>query len=66
MLIRINHNPPFIIILNIFEHMRTIYFCVHFNPYLNTLKLLVFEVLMFHESKDLLPTGDSSDLSTGN
>ena len=32
---------------------------------MNTLKLMVFEVLMFHENTELLPSGDSYDLSLG-
>ena len=36
-----------------------------YNPPLNTLKLMVFEFLMFHENTELLPSGESHELSTG-
>ena len=33
---------------------------------MSTVQLVVFEVLMFHENTNILPSGDSSDLSPGN
>ena len=41
-------------------------FGVHSNPHLKTLQLAVFEVITFHETKELVPFGDSYDLYPGN
>ena len=41
-------------------------FYVHYNLPLNAVQLFVFEVLFFHETIELIPPGDSSDLSPGN
>ena len=37
-----------------------------YNTLLNAVKLMVSEVLMFHENTELLPSGDSSDIYLGN
>ena len=42
------------------------YFCVHSNPPLSAVQLFVFEVFVFHENIELLPPGNSSNLSLGN
>ena len=36
------------------------------NPHLNTVKLIVSKVVMFHENTELLPSGDSYGHSLGN
>ena len=41
-------------------------FSDEYNPPLNALQLMVFKVLMFRENIELLPYGDSNDLSPGN
>ena len=33
---------------------------------MNAVKLVVSEVVMFHENTELFPSGDSYDISTGN
>ena len=37
-----------------------------YNPPLNAVQTMVFEVLMFHENTELVPSGESNDLSPGN
>ena len=65
-LVVINHHLPFILFLfNIFKHVGIVSFCVHYNPDLNIFQLRVFEVLVFHENTELLPPGDSYELSPG-
>ena len=41
-------------------------FSVESNPPLKTVQLMFFKVLMFHENIELLPSGDSYDLSPVN
>ena len=41
-------------------------FCVDSNPTLNTVKLVFFEVPMYHENRDILPSIDSSGLYPDN
>ena len=57
--------PPLIFFFTVFEHMclNTLY--GDSNPTLNSLQLIISEVLMFHESTQLLPSGESYDLSMG-
>ena len=62
-----NHNlPPFLILFTIFENMYLNTFSVGSNPPLNTVQLMVWEVLTVYENIELLPYGDSSDLSLSN
>ena len=59
----LNRHLPFILLIfNILEHMCIRYFCIHYNPPLTTVQLLVLEVLIFQESIELLPPGDSPNL----
>ena len=37
-------------------------FGVHYNPPLNTVKITVFEIIMFHENTELLPSADSYEI----
>ena len=37
-------------------------FSVESNPFLNTMRLVVFQVLMLHESTEVLLSGDPSDI----
>ena len=46
--------------------MCTRYLCVDSNPPLNTVQLMVFEVLVLHENTDMFPSGYSYELSPGN
>ena len=46
--------------------MQITSFCVNYNPPLNTVQLLLCEVPMFHENKNLPPPGDYYDLYPGN
>ena len=46
--------------------MCIINFSVDYNPTLNVVQLMEFEVIMLYENTDLLPSGDSHDLYTGN
>ena len=41
-------------------------FGIHSKTPLNTLKLTVFEVIIFHENIELLPSCDSSDIYPSN
>ena len=41
-------------------------FGVHYNPPLNTVKITVFEIIMFHENTELLHYVDCYELSPGN
>ena len=62
-----NHNlPTLLIIFNIFKCMCLTTFYYDYNPLLNTVQLVVSEVLMFHESAEVFPSGDSYDISPGN
>ena len=36
------------------------------NPPLNSAQLMVYEVLMFHKNTELLPSGDSYEIYSGN
>ena len=64
MVILYDHNPPpLLLIFTIFEHMCLTTFYDGSNPPLNTVQLMVSKVLMFHENTDLIPFGDSYDLS---
>ena len=58
--------PPLLLILPIFEHMCLTTFYDESNPPLNTVKLMVSKVLMFHENRELLPSVDCYDLYLGN
>ena len=55
--------PPLIILLIILKHMRLTSFSDDSNWPLNTVKLVVSEVLLFHENTCLIPSGDSYDFS---
>ena len=41
-------------------------FSDEYNTLMKTVKLIIFEALMFHENTELLPSGESYDLSPGN
>ena len=58
--------PPLLLLFTIFEYMclNTLY--DESKPLLNAVKLMVYEVLMFHENTELFPSGDSYDISPGN
>ena len=61
--IRFNRTPSLLkLIFIIFEKVCLNDFCVESNPSLNTVQLMVFEVLMFHENTELLPYLDSYEL----
>ena len=57
--------PPLIFIFTIFEHMCLNNFSDDSNSPLKKLKLMVFEVFMFHENTELIPSGESHELSMG-
>ena len=66
-LILIKYQLPFILLISgIFEHICIRYLYFYSNPPLHTVQLLVFEVLISHEIKELLPPGDYHDLYPGN
>ena len=52
--------------VTIFKQMCINTFSDDSNPPLNTVQLMVYKVLMFHENIELLPSGDSYFLSLGN
>ena len=56
---------PILLILTISKHMCLNTFYDESYPPMNTVQLMVYEVLMFHENTKLLPSGDSYDLSIG-
>ena len=58
--------PPLLILSTIFECMCITNFSDDYNPLLNEVKLMVSEVLMFHENTELFPSGDSYDISPVN
>ena len=58
--------PPLLLLLFIFEHIFFTTFFDDSNPPMNTVQLMVSKVLVFHENKELLPSGDCYDLSMGN
>ena len=58
--------PPLLLLFAIFKHIFRINLYDESNPPLNTVQRMVSKVLMFHENTELLPSGDSYDLSTGN
>ena len=60
------HLPIALLIINIFEHMCLNNFFFHSNPPSNILQLTILKVIIIHENKDLLLSGDSFDLSPGN
>ena len=65
--IGLNHNlTPLLLIFAIFEHICIITLYVDSNPPLNTLQIMVFKVLVFHENTKLLPSSDSYELYPGN
>ena len=66
-IIVINHCLPLVLLLfNILEHICPTTFGIQSKPLLKTVKPTIFEVIIFHENTELLPPGDSSDLSPGN
>ena len=60
------HITLILLLLNTFKDMWLRVLGVKYNPHLNTVQFVVFEVLIFHENKKILPSGDSYDLSPGN
>ena len=58
--------PPLLIIFTIFKHTYITALYDDYNPITNSVKLMVSEVLMFHENKDLFLSGDSYNLYPGN
>ena len=60
------HIPLSLRLFNICQHMLLTTFGVHSNPPLKTVKLTVFEVIIFNENTELIPSSDSSDLYPGN
>ena len=58
--------PTLLLLFIIFKHMCLNKFSDEYNPLLNEVQLMVSEVLMFHENIELLPSGDSYDISPGN
>ena len=58
--------PPFLDIFTIFECICLTNLSDEYNPLLNGVKLVVSEVLTFHENTELFPSGDSYDISLGN
>ena len=57
--------PP-LRLFTIFEHIYLNNLSDDSNPPLNAVQLVVSEVLMFHDNTELLPSGDSYDLSPVN
>ena len=65
--ITFNRNlTPIILLFNFFKNMCITYLYDDYNPPLNKIQLMVSEVLMFNENTELIPYGDSYDVSTGN
>ena len=58
--------PPLLFIFAISEQICLTTFSGDYNLPLNAMQLIVLEVLMFHVNTELLPSGDSRDLSPGN
>ena len=58
--------PNLLLLFTIFENICITTFYDKSNPTLNTVHLMVSKVLMFHENKELLPSGDWYDLYRGN
>ena len=58
--------PPLLLLFTILECMCLTTFSDDSNPLLNRVKLVVSEVLIFHENIELFPSGDSYDISPGN
>ena len=66
MIIRmICHIPLNLPIFAFFENMVIDTFDVHSNPPLNTVQLTALEAIRFHENREIIPSGDSYDLSPG-
>ena len=58
--------PSLLLIFTIFEHMCLTTLSIDSNPHMNTVQIVVFEVLMLHENTYLLPSGEYYDPSLGN
>ena len=58
--------PPFLLLLNILEHMCFTTFYNEYNPSPNSVKLMVDKFLTFHENIEVLSSGDFYDLSPVN
>ena len=60
------HTTFVVLLFNIFEPTFTRSLFFHYKIPMNTVQLIVFKVLMFYENIGLLPSVDSSEISTGN
>ena len=58
-------SPP-LIFFNILERMCLNIISNESNPLLNAVQLMVSKVLIFNKNTELLPYGDSDDISPGN
>ena len=54
--------PPLLLLFTIFECMCLTTFSDESKPLLNAVKLMVSEVLTFHENTKLFPSGDSYNI----
>ena len=65
--VRFDRNTHQLIVLpTIIDNMCSRSFCFESDPLLNTVQLMLFEVLVLHEKKELIPCVDSYELSPGN